>query len=187
MTSRRIAASLGAAAILAGGLVGVSTGSAFAAPQGAAHSAVAAAGHLSAPPRPDSSHAVPANTPGLPAPMAGCSWYTESEAGRYAAHLSMVITVLGEWSASGYCGLASDHVCATPDTNAYTGGLNVYNWWYADGNYRNTVFHWFGPYAGQTVCSYSGSFPASGYAEADGSWANENQSLIAEFGVLGYV
>ena len=138
----------------------------------------------------DLAHAKRVNAPSL-ATASGCAWYVVAGDYRNGLNLNMSIEVLGLYGSGGYCGLASDHVCATPTDNSYLGGLLIWNWWYADGTYKQTVQNYFTPSAGKTVCSYSGSFGAASSAEADGEFVQENapgfQRVAGEYGVHGWL
>ena len=81
----------------------------------------------------------------LPAAAASCAWYTIAAQDSGGGHvwdqndLQLLVSVLGQCNSSGgYCGLASDHVCAEPTDSTYTGGLVIFNYWIADGGSSKT-------------------------------------------------
>ena len=118
-----------------------------------------------------------------------CSWYDIAETSKSNMYLNMDVSLWGMYDYNGnYCGRASDHICATPTNGSYaSAGLLITNWWYADGNYQNTVNNTFYPASGQTVCSYSGGFSAGSIGAADGKFIKENtpgySQLVGQFGV----
>lgn len=191
---RKLSRLITVAAIAAGLSFSLLTGmaSAATAPSGPA---VAIGGNAAAPhaipAHLNTTHEKPVTSPDLAIPAAGCAWYTVAETIESNQNLSMDVAVLGQFNSSGvYCGLASDHVCATPDNNSYVAqGLLIYNWWYANGTYLKTVSNYFDPASGQTECSYSGSFSASRNATATGEFIAEDvpgyQQIVGEYGVEG--
>ena len=150
----------------------------------------ATAGHVAMPASIDLAHARRVDVPGL-ATATGCAWYVVAGDYKTSLNLSMSIEVLGMYGSGGYCGRASDHVCATPSDNSYRAGLLIWNWWYADGTYQRTIQNYFQPSAGQTVCSYSGGFNAASGADADGEFVQENapgyQKIAGQYGVHGWL
>lgn len=128
----------------------------------------------------------------LDAPAAGCAWYTIVGEDTWGGHtyaqedIQLLVSVLGQYNSSGgYCGLASDHDCAEPTDNTYTGGLLIFNTWIADGGAPHTRQDRFSVKAGNTVCSYSGSFKAAHSAETSAEYADAFGNVVGIAGTGG--